>query len=317
MSIRRDSNALPRADLGEVIGEFNPSAEGFIAREVLPGRETRERAAEITVIKRENASRVNVDHANGAAFNRITMATGNVPYAAVEHGLEGPVTSEDIALAMSEYDAEAEVTLDVHRKLLVEREIRVKELVLNTSTWTGAALYTDNSGSPWATTSTDIIAQVNAAKEKVRINTGYVPNTLVMGQVPMNHLLVNDDIISRFPGSPIISEAMIRAQLAAIFGLENLVVGKQVYNSANQGQDYVGADIWGEQFVQVCKLSMGSLRSGGLGRTMIWSAMDSIGESPVETYPEEQTDSTIIRDREYSQELIFDEFFAHMMKIKA
>lgn len=317
MSIRRDSNALPRADLGEVFGEFNPTTEGFIAREVLPGRETRERAAEITVIKRENAGRANVDHANGAAFNRVSMATGNIPYAATERALEGQVTSEDVALAMSEYDAEAETTTDVTRKVLVEREIDVKDLVLNTSTWTGAALYTDNSGSPWATTSTDILSQVNAAKEKVRINTGYVPNTMIMGQVPMNHLLVNDDIIARFPGSPIITEMMIRAQLAAIFGMENLLVGKQVYNSANEGQDYVGADIWGETYVQVCRLNTGSLRSGGLGRTLIWTGMDSLGESAVESYDEPQTDSTVVRVREYTHEIIFDEFFAHMMKIKA
>lgn len=317
MPIQRTSTVVARADLGDVVGEFDPSTEGFIARQILPPRETPEKSGKITAIVKENLGRVTTDHANGAAFNRANFATGEVSYACVEHALEGAVTQEDRALAMSEYDAEEEVTLDVNRKILVEREIRVATAVFNTTTFTGATLYTDNSASPWDTVTTTVIVQVNAAKEKVRTLTGSTPDTMILSSVQLGNLLANTTILARFPGAAVITEADLRANLAAIFGLKNLLVGEAMYNSANQGQDFVGADIWSDDYAMICKLNDGSLRSGGLGRTMIWTGMDSVGESAVETYEEPQTDSTIVRVREYSNEVIFDASFGHLLKIDA
>jgi len=314
MPIQSSRTITPRADLGEAIGEFNPATEGFIAREILPPLGVGEKSGSIPAILRENLTLVDVKHANGAAFNRAAFRTGEVTYACTEKALEGPLTGEDIANAASEYDAEAEVATDVLRKLLMVREKRVADLIFNKTTWTGGDLYTDNSGSPWDTTTTEVIEQVVAAKEKVRANTGHKADTLIISEVQLNNLLINDAIKDCFPGAPLITEAMLRNALAAIFGLENLLVGGAVYNSAAEGQDFSGSDIWSDDYAMVCKLNRGSVRTGGLGRSLFWRRMDS-GNYEVEQYEEPQTDAMIYRVREYAVETVFDAHFGHLIEI--
>ena len=78
-----------------------------------------------------------------------------------------------------------ELVQQIKHKILVEREIRVKDLLFNTSTWTGAALYKDWSAAPWDTVGSDVITHVLTAKEKVRSNCGMNPDSMLIGASTM------------------------------------------------------------------------------------------------------------------------------------
>lgn len=318
MPVNYTSYGTPRADLGEAIREFNPVENGFIAGMVLPDRPVMKKAAAISVITRESIlKRADAKHSNGAAFNRVGIEAEDTSYECIDYGLEGALTDDDRANYATDFDAELETTESILHKLLMEREIRVAAAVFNSTTWTGASLYTDVSAAPWDAAASDVISHVLAAKEKVRTNIGMEADAMIIGPVMFQNLLGNTVIRARFPGAPIITEAMLRANLAAIFGLQYLLVGSKRYDSANEGIAFSGSDVWSDDYAMICKLNTGSLRSGGLGRTFVWSPLQGAGSYAVKQYREEQTESDIFRVRQYADEKIFDAYFGHLLKIDA
>ena len=314
--IQQATRGTPREDLGVAFHEYDPSIEGFIADTALPPTTVGKKAATMGVITRENIKRANSNHANGATFDRVILISEDKSYACKDHGLEGMLTDEDRATYETDYDAEYETVQSVVRKMYIEREIRVATAMFNTTTFTGAALYTDNSGSPWDNIATKIIAQVIAAKKRVRLNCGVMPDTMLIGQTSLENLLLNTQIRAQFPGANLITLAMIQQALGAIFGLENLIVGKVGYDSADEGQNFSGSECWPDDYALIYKRHTGGRATPGLGRNVEWNGVDG-GLGQVKEYREEQTESDIFRVRDFSYEWIFDAYFGHLMKIDA
>lgn len=315
MPVQQSSYAVGRADLGEAIREFHPEGMDLIADKVLPIREVKKKAGTLSVIQRENMKIEDDSHANGTAFNRINLSTEDMEYACKDRGLEGLVTDEDRENYASDYDVEEETVQAVRTKMLLRREIRTKDLIFNTTTFTGASLYTDYSGAPWDAAGSDIIAHVMASMEKVRLNTGMKPNALIVGAAAMQNIIKNTGIRACFAASTIVTRALIEAAMAAIFGLERLIVGGATYDGADEGQAFSGADIWGDDYAMVARINNGPTNSGGLGRILVWDAMDTIND--VKEYREEQTESYVYKIREFSIEKIFCTYFGHLMGIDA
>ena len=318
--INQATRSVPREDLGVAFHEYDPSAEGFIANEALPPSPVGKKAATMGVITRENLKRADSTHANGAAFGRVTLISEDKSYACVDHGLEGQLTDEDRATYETDYDAEYETVQSVTRKMYIEREIRVAAAMFNTTTWdsSDADLYTNNSASPWDTAGTGIIGQVRAAKEKVRANTGVPADSMIIGEATMNNMLNNTEIKAKFPGATVITEAMLRGQMGAILGIQNLLVGQACYNTADEGQDASMGDVWPDDYAMVAALGTEGMpmTEPQLGRTILWEQYIADIEY-VESYREEQNKSDIIRVEQSIDEKVFDKYFGHLMLIDA
>ncbi len=314
--MQKSTHAVPRMDLGYAFHEYSPASMRFIADQVLPIRPVRQEASTLSVTQRKNLTLPETKHANGATYNRVELYMTDLAYACVDHGLEGQLTDRDRAKYADDFDAEVEKVAGVKIKMMLSREKRVVDLIFNTTTWTGAALYTDNSGTPWDTVTTNVITQIGLAKEKVRLGSGVTANALVIGQAAMENLLKNTVLSARFPGVQVITEEMLRVNMAAIFGLEKLIVGGSVYNSADEGQTFSGSDMWGDDYAMVARLSADGLplSEPQLGRTILWERYTPDLDY-VEQYREEQTKSDIFRVEQSVDEKIFDPAFAHLMKI--
>jgi hypothetical protein len=316
--IQKSTHATPRADLGIAFHEYSPSRVRLIADLVLPKRGVKKKAATLSVIQRKNLTLPETKRADGSTFNRVALYAKDMSYSCENHGLEGPLTDGARENYADDFDAEVETVNGVKFKMALARENRVKDLIFDTTTWTGADLYTDNSSYPWDTTTTDIISQVLDAKENVRLNTGVPADSMVIGEAALQNLLKNDDIIARFPGANLITEAMIRANLSAIFGLQQLLVGQAAYNSADEGQDASMSDMWGDDYALVAALGREGmpLSEAQLGRTILWTPYTADLDI-VEEYREQQTKSDIFQIEQCVDEKIFDEYFGHLMKIDA
>lgn len=316
--IQKPTHAVTRMDLGEAFHEYSPRRARFIGGLILPLYGVRKDAATISVVKRKNLTIPDTRHANGAAYNRVELYMDDLAYACEDHGLEGQVTDRDKEKYADDFDAEVEKTQAVKIKMLLAREKRIKNIIFNTTTWTGADLYTDNSASPWDNIATKIIAQVLDGKEKVRQNTGVPANAMIIGEVTLNNMLVNTELRAQFPGAPIITEAMLRAQMGALMGIQDLIVGQAIYNTADEGQDFVAGEIWPDDYALIAALGEEGLpmTEPQLGRTILWKPYTSDLEY-VETYREEQTRSDIVRVEQSIDEKVFDKYFGHMLKIDA
>lgn len=316
--IQKSTHATPRMDLGVAFHEYVIDRMRFIADAILPQRNVRKKAATLSVTKRKNLTVPDVNHANGATFGRIELYMDDLEYACTDKGLEGQVTDEDRENYVDDFDAELEKTQAIKIKMRLARELVVKNLVFNTTTFTGADLYTDYSGAPWDAAGSGVIAQIQTVREKVRLNCGLPPNALVISESSMINLMNNTEIKAKFPGANVITEAMLRASMAAILGIPELIIGQAVYNSADEDQDFSGAEIWPDDYALVAVLGAESLplTEPQLGRTMVWNAYVPDIEY-VEMYREDQTKSDIVRVQQYTQEKLIDPYFGHLMEIDA
>jgi len=316
MPIQQSTRSVPREDLGVAFHEYSPEKEGFVADIALPPIPVGKKAATMGVITRENLKRADSNHANGAAFNRVNLISEDKSYACKDHGLEIPLTDEDRATYETDYDAEYESVQSVVRRMYIEREIRVRDALFNTTTFAGADLYTDWSGAPWDAAGSDAIGHITTAITTVLENTGVLPDTMLIGRPTLESLLLNTAILARFPGAAAVTRAMLIANLTAIFGLSELIVGWAGYDSANEGQDYSSGTIWNEDYALIYKRHTAGRATPGLGRNVEWTGIQN-GRDQVVQYREEQTESDVFRVRDFSYEWIFDAYFGHLMLIDA
>ena len=305
----------PRLDLRAALMEMNPTP-GFITTQVLPELRVKLKSANVPVLIRENYKLRETKMKDGDAYPRLRMYAEDSNYTCEKNGQESPLTQSDISVFGNDFDVEVATVALLQSILGLKQEVRAAAALFNTSTFTGSALYTDNSSAPWDSAATDIIAQVWAAREKVRLNTGMNADSMAIGAVTLQNMMKNTGIRACFPGAVIITEALIRQSLASIFGLKNLFVGDAVYDSAKLGQSFVGADIWSDDYALVFKRNEGAPNSGGLGRTILWEEL-SPENVMVDQYIEKQTKCIVYRVDQWTQEKIFDPYFGHLMKIDA
>lgn len=320
MPIQATSYSTPREDLGVALHQFYPEGQDFAADKILPVLPVAKKAANLSVIRRENFKRVDVNVGNGGSYPRIGLTTEDLSYACEKKGVEAPITDEDRENYLNDFDADMETAQVAKANLLIERELRVKSLIFNTTTWTGASLYTDVSSAPWDGSTSDIPAHVIAAAEMVRKGTGVKPNALLVGAATLANMLVNTKITGKFNVTDITVD-MLKKAMPSLFGLEELIVGGVVYDGAKEGQDFSGTDIWGDDYAMVLRVQRGPTRTTpGLGRSMLWTRMNPNllnFSDEVYMYREEQTDSDIVKVKHFIDEKVFDPYFGHLLKVDA
>ena len=100
-------------------------------------------------------------------------------------------------------------------------------------------------------------------------------------------------------------EAAQRNMLATYFGVEQLLVGGAIYDSAKKGQSMSIADIWDDEYCHLLVVSDGGprLREPAYGRTFLWFE-DAPQTVVVESYREEDIRSTIVRARQHVDEAV-------------
>jgi hypothetical protein len=312
------TGTIPAPWLAKAMMKFDPATQGFIAGSVARTLSAQEKSGTIGAITSQStmARTESTVRAPGTAFKRGSVEGEGITYECVSYGFENPVPDEDIQFYGSQAEALMSGGMVVRGKMLTDLERRVAAMIYNTSTFTGAALYTDVSGSnPWATAASNVISTVTAAKEKVR-KSGSRANALIIGEATLQNLLLNDGVKARFPGATMISEEMLRANLAAIFGIKYLFVGGSVYNSANEGQTKVTADVWSSSYAMIAKVAeTDNPTEACVARTVSWSAMGKGTDAMVSIYREPQTASTVIQSSMYTDEIIIDSSFGHLLKI--
>lgn len=309
--------ATPRADLGEAFHEFSLDGITFIAGLILPDYNVQKEDGTITVITRENMRSDEALRAEGGTFQRIDITGEDLAYACQNYGLEIPITDRERRRFVDDFQVELEKIAVLRLRMLLSRELRVKDLIFNTTTWTGAALYTDIT-TDWDDIAATIIADVAAAKEKVRTGTGQKANALIVSEATVNNMIKNTQIIARFPNDTLVTADLLRTQMAGIFGLPKLIVGDAVYNTADEGQTFSGSDIWPDDYAMVARVAEGSgspMATHCIGRTLRWQDMVNNVAGTPEQYREEAVKSEIYRMEDYLEEKVFDAYCGHLMLI--
>lgn len=124
--------------------------------------------------------------------------------------------------------------------------------------------WNDPAGSP--------IEDVAAGVEAVEAETGYTPNTLVIGAKVLNTgLRTHPDILARLPDN---APRVVRNEfLAALFGVERVLVAKAIQNTAQEGETGSYSRILGNHALLAYVNPTPGLRLPTAMRMFVWSGL--------------------------------------------
>jgi len=299
------STTIQRPDLGAIAYEYlmEASRRGFIGLEVLPIFEVLEQSGDYPVIPIEAILKLqSTKRAPDGSYPRSSYEFETDSYACSENGWEERVDDVEAKLYQRFFDAEEVAIMRAVDIILRRQEYRIASMVFNSSNLTAAAVSTEWNTAASCTPRSD----VETGKQAMKAASGLVPNALVMSDKVLANLLVADEITDALKyTNPIeLGGREVQARLLAqYFGVERILVGGGIYDSAKKNIAQNIADIWNDEYVGLVKVASAipDLKDPCLGRTFLWIE-DSPENLITESYREEQSRSNIIRVRQHTDE---------------
>jgi hypothetical protein len=174
----------------------------------------------------------------------------------VDYGIEVPIPNADVRNAQGQADAVARVATDPRTKatllatdlVLLDREVRVANLVFTLATYPSANRTTLSGTSQWSDfTNSDPIGAIHAAADSMIMR----PNVGVMGRQVFTALRRHPKIVSAVLGNAGTSGVVSAEDIARLFDLDRLLVGEAFLNTARPGQAANMSRVWGKHFAMM------------------------------------------------------------------
>jgi hypothetical protein len=269
-------------------------------------------------------------HAPGTKFERLSAKFGDDTLTVDLRGVEIPVPVETKLDYQGLLDVETFFANRFGQNSALTKEKLIAAAVFNTTTfgsatnsavaWTAAlGNYANFIAGTGSNPIGDIIASIRRVKAK-----GEMPDTIVMSGPVWERVRQTFSVLQYIKGifgpQAEVSQSNFLAVLAGMgeFGIKQLLVGDVYYNNAADGATPSLSQIWSNTYVWVGKAGASSEASqtgglgvptiGGAGVNVFWEgyerggvpSMDKSSEiyaggNYVETYPEVNTDSMVIR----------------------
>lgn len=321
MPVQYTSRQVPRADLSVVAREYMDNNDLFVAKYVSPIIRVPEKAGYRAVITAAEMLKyeADIERAPGAAYKFGDFGAKDISYACKEYGFSVNCDDSRVAEYRNQFDLVAEATIKAMKVVLIKAETLVAANAFNTSTFTGAQYYTDNSsGASWdSATSVDIYGQVLDARQKLETYYG-VPSEspqieMVISAARYNDILKNDDFLAAFQYTSGMTDAAKRQLVASWLGLGALRVGRAVKNTADEGQTMSVSAIWSGDYGLVY-VAGGPSDPKCLGTYLFEN--DSPESEVVESYYNPDIRGEVVRCRQTVDHKILDSGnFGHLLKI--
>lgn len=276
---------------------YAAGADQYVAKQLFPVFPTGLQAATYYKFDAENMLNIPqlIARAPGTPYSRGRVQASQDTYATHDYGHEEVVDDRERKKYASAFDADKAAVRRAMRVILVNQEVRAHALAV------GAGVPTSNVGTKWdAASGQDPVGDVKAAKEVIRINSGMTANTLLFTQPVVDVLSELATIVDKIKYS---QRGIITPDLlAAVFGVERIIIAKTVANSANEGQAVTPADIWGDDAILAYVDSSRDLDVPTFGRIMHWTEEVGAEGVVVESYRDDTGRSDVHRVRNDSDE---------------
>ncbi len=169
--------------------------------------------------------------ATESAGSGYTLSTST--YSANVYAFHKDVDDQVRANADSPINPDRDATTFVTQRMLLRQELDWNSTYFTTSVWdtdkTGGTDFTQ-----WSNyTSSDPITDIEAGKSTILTNTGFMPNTLVLGYDTYRQLRHHPDIVDRIKYTS--SEVPGEQTLARLMGVDRILVAQAIQNSAAEG----------------------------------------------------------------------------------
>jgi hypothetical protein len=238
----------------------------------------------------------------GTRAKRGGYGTGTVSIDAHERAFAKEVTDEDRYESGLMNTAPLNPDIDAIEfctdKIMLEKEKRIASTIFS-ATWSGG---NEDAGGLWAadtyaafaggTGDNTFIDDVETRINTILTNTGFRPNVLLMDSTTYKEVKMEPTVLERIKYT---QRGVVTADLiAALFGLEEVLIGDAIYSSAKEkkdGTDFTSVNIWeknsskGSAFLfyrprnpglripsagYQARIRYGANEGGGFRRTMKW-----------------------------------------------
>lgn len=307
MSSPGAAQTISRPDLrNQAVEEWSVSGEAatFIADDVAKRIDVDFAAGTVRRIPREEMVKDpnTLDRGPDGDYQTVEFGDETFTYFTKEQGLMIPVDANAAAQTKIYYDAQRAAARIALSKCKRMHEKAVAAAIQNTSTFTGTSLTTAISTS-WKTANAATatpIADVAAARAKVRQNCGRDANTVIMDWQAFEYAIETTQVLGRINGGATNDQPARTklATLALLFNVERVVVAGGIKDSAKQGQNFSGTSIWNSDRVMVAYINpIASLFDINLCNVYNWEGDGGSYDWTMETIIDEVKRREYVRNR--------------------
>ena len=181
--------------------------------------------------------------------NEMDWGTSTGNYSVTDHAFADWLPEEVIENADTPLQPEVDTNEYLNLLLDIAEEERVANLIFNINNYATGNSQTNSGTSQWSNTNSTPIADIQNAIESCFGPEGRA-NTLVMGIDTWKALRIHPQILdavkaaTRLQGSG--GGVATRDEVATLFAVEKILVGRARYNTAKQGQTPAFARLWGK-----------------------------------------------------------------------
>ena len=213
--------------------------------------------------------------APGGQFPRADFGTETSTFATDQWALSNSIADEIRANSQIPLDLETAATRWLSQQSMLRKELSWAADFMKTSVW---GTDDNNVATDWDDFAAgDPVANVLTAKRTVSNNTGFDPNTMVLGYIVHQALLNHPDILDRMKYTQAATMSSVEAALAAMFGLTNYLVGKGTYSNTNESATFSATAIIDDDALICYTDPNPGLFSATAGLTFAWAGGGGTG----------------------------------------
>jgi len=301
-----------RDDIKELLDESPMDLVDYQANEMLPELPVSKESGRIPVLPTSaGMKQLDIKRAPQGTFKRGKWVWSDNTYETFEYGYEEPVDNVQKKQNADVFDEEVVAGNIARNQLFIAREKRVVDALHNETTFTGATnLYTVTH--EWDDTTNAVpFTNITAVADVIFAKSG-IPRSelhLQLNEVIFRNVLRCDNVKGDIKYTSAI-DTMNKAQklqfLADFFAIKQVHIATSFADSTGLGIENATLErLWTDEYAMVyypCP-NVNSWRVKGLGRQPVWSGF-GVADYMVEDYPEPQSDSIVVRVREYRGEFV-------------
>lgn len=180
-------------------------------------------------------------------------------------------------------DLERDAVMFLKKQNALKQEYAWASEFFAASKWTGSTTGGDITPSTlWSASNSTPIKDVRAQARSIKLKTGYLPNTMVIGGELWDALCDNADIIDRikYTARGVITEDMV----APLFRVDRIIVAETMYVTSNEGATTTTTAAMYGKHALLCYVPKGNrtLQTPAAGYTFDWTGQaGSVGGSRV------------------------------------
>jgi hypothetical protein len=220
----------------------------------------------------------------------------------VEHALKILVTPEERENADSPLSPDRDATELVTSRIMLGRELAIKDLVLTAANYATGYTVTLSGTSQWNDyTNSDPIGDFRAGRNKIHSGLFLEPNLAIIPYEVMSELEDHPDFIERIKYS---ERGVLTAEIIAmILGIPRVIVPGVGYATNNPGQTETLAYIWGKDVLMAYVPPRAGLRIPAFGYEFVWPLAGRV-QAVDRWYDEDRIGDYIRVRRRYDHKLV-------------